>query len=121
MKAIVVRAGEGRGKELRRGRGTVEVLVDATDGATKVDMHINTVRAGTEPGPRHFHATGENAYLVLDGSAEITVEDDVYLVSPGDFLFIPPGLPHSVHNPSSEKDLRLIEVYAPAEIDFQEC
>lgn len=120
MNPVVVRSGRGRTQQLRRDRGSVEVLVDSTDGARKVDAHINTVRAGTEPGPRHYHSEAENAYYVLSGEAQIVVGDEERIVSPGDFLFIPPGVPHSVHNNSSTIDLRIIEIYAPADIDFVE-
>jgi mannose-6-phosphate isomerase-like protein (cupin superfamily) len=117
---VAVWSGQGRMKELRRGRGTMEALVDVADGATQIDVHINTVRAGTEPGPRHYHAGNENAYYVLSGEGLISVGNDDYEVGQGDFVFIPPGVPHSVHNSSSTVDLRLIEIYAPADVDFVE-
>lgn len=120
MNPVVVKAGQGRMKELRRGRGTVQVLVSKEDGAEKVDVHINVIRAGTEPGPRHYHSEAENAYLVLEGNGLITVGDEQYEVAPGDFVFIPPMAPHSVHNPSDTVDLRIVEIYAPAELDFVE-
>jgi len=119
VEPVVIRAGQGRMKELRYGRGTMEFLVDASDGAKQLDVHINVVRAGTEPGPRHYHSGNENAYFVLGGEGEITVGDDAYVVGQGDFIFIPPGVPHAVHNSGSE-DLRLIEIYAPSSIDFVE-
>jgi mannose-6-phosphate isomerase-like protein (cupin superfamily) len=106
-------------KDMRYGRGTVRALVGPDDGARQLDVHINTINPGTEPGPRHYHSANENAYFVLAGEGSITVGGDDYRVEAGDFLFIPPLVPHSVHN-TGEGELRLIEIYAPATVDFVE-
>lgn len=116
---VIVYAGTGRRKEMRYGRGTVEALVGAEDRAIQLDVHINTIRPGTAAGPRHYHSTNENAYFVLAGSASILVGSDEYQVGAGDFLFIPPGVPHAVTN-IGDDDVRLIEIYSPAAVDFVE-
>jgi mannose-6-phosphate isomerase-like protein (cupin superfamily) len=119
VEPVIVPAGTGRMKELRYGRGSMEILVDGSDGAAQLDVHVNIIRPGTEPGPRHFHAGNENAYFVLSGTGLIGVGDEEHIVGQGDFLFIPPGVPHFVHN-AGDDPLRLIEIYAPSTVDFVE-
>lgn len=106
-------------KQLRYGRGTVIRLVDADIGARHVDLHLNTVNPGTPPGPYHLHRQVENVYYVLDGTGCIRIDGVDHLVAPGQAVFIPTGVPHSVHNPG-EGSLRLLEIYAPVDVDFVE-
>jgi mannose-6-phosphate isomerase-like protein (cupin superfamily) len=106
-------------KELRYGRGSVIRLVDAEIGARQVDLHLNTVNPGTAPGPYHLHRQVENVYYVLEGKGCIRIDGVDHIVAPGQAVFIPKGVPHSVHNPG-EEPLRLLEIYAPVDVDFVE-
>jgi mannose-6-phosphate isomerase-like protein (cupin superfamily) len=106
-------------KELRYGRGSVIRLVDADIGARQVDLHLNTVNPGTPPGPYHLHRQVENVYYVLEGKGCIRIDGVDHIVAPGQAVFIPKGVPHSVHNPG-EEPLRLLEIYAPVDVDFVE-
>jgi mannose-6-phosphate isomerase-like protein (cupin superfamily) len=42
----------------------------------------------------HSHATMYENYFVLEGRALYIVGDETYEIGPGDFLVIPPGVPH---------------------------
>ena len=106
-------------KELRYGRGSVVRLVDAEIGARQVDLHLNTITAGSAPGPYHLHKQVENVYYVLSGTGVIRIDGTEYRVAPGDAVFIPPGVPHSASN-VGESELRLLEIYAPVDVDFVE-
>lgn len=106
-------------RALRYDRGTVTQLVGPEIGARHVDVHINTIRAGSIPGPYHLHTTAENVYYVLRGTATIRSRQSESAVPPGHAVFIPPGVPHAISNRESE-DLVIIEIYAPAEADFRE-
>ncbi len=106
-------------KELRYGRGSVIRLVDADIGAHDVDLHLNTVNPGTPPGPYHLHDRVENVYYVLEGTARLRLDGVDHDVTPGQAVFIPRGVPHSVHNPG-DGPLRLLEIYAPVDVDFIE-
>ena len=117
--ARVVRAGERRASELRYGRGSVERIVDGDIGASGVDLHVNRIRAGTAPGPYHLHTEAENVYLVLAGDVVVRIAGEDHRLGPGDAAFIPPGVPHSATNEGSD-DAELIEIYAPATVDFVE-
>jgi mannose-6-phosphate isomerase-like protein (cupin superfamily) len=117
--ARVIRAGEGRESQLRYGRGQMIRLVDPHIGAVQVDLHLNVILAGSAPGPYHLHTTAENVYHVLDGRVGIVIDGVPHEAGPGDTVFIPPGVPHSASN-IGESDARLLEIYAPAEVDFVE-
>lgn len=106
-------------KELRYGRGSVIRLVDADIGAKQVDLHLNTINAGTAPGPYHLHRQVENVYYVLEGQGVIRIDGTDHHVSPGQAVFIPPDVPHSAHN-EGDSPLRLLEIYAPVNVDFVE-
>lgn len=118
-RARVIRAGEGRESELRYGRGRMIKLVDEEIGAKRVDLHLNVILADSAPGPYHFHTSAENVYHVLDGRVRIRIDGVDHDAGPGDTVFIPPGVPHSATN-IGEGDARLLEIYAPAKVDFVE-
>lgn len=117
--ARLIRAGERRASELRYRRGWVDRIVDADIGATAVDLHVNRIRAGSAPGPYHLHTSSENVYLVLSGDVVVRIDGVDHPLSAGDAAFIPPGVPHSATNIGST-DAELIEIYAPAAVDFVE-
>ncbi|HEX2222234.1 MAG TPA: cupin domain-containing protein [Candidatus Limnocylindria bacterium] len=118
-RARLIRAGDAPLTELRYGRGTMLRLVGPAIGARAVDLHLNTIRAGSAPGPYHLHTGSENVYYVLSGQVRIRIDGVDHDASPGDAVFIPPGVPHSATN-AGEEDARLLEIYAPAEVDFVE-
>jgi mannose-6-phosphate isomerase-like protein (cupin superfamily) len=117
--ARLVRAGERRSSQLRYDRGSVEKIIDAELGAREVDVHVNRIRAGSQPGPYHLHTTSENVYLVLSGDVVVRIDGEDHRLAAGDAAFIPPGVPHSATNAGST-DAELIEIYAPADVDFVE-
>lgn len=117
--ARVVRAADRRTSQLRYDRGSVERLVDGDIGAVSVDVHVNRIRAGSAPGPYHFHTSCENVYLVVAGEIVVRIDGREHRLAPGDTAFIPPGVPHSATNVGSV-DAELIEIYAPADADFVE-
>jgi mannose-6-phosphate isomerase-like protein (cupin superfamily) len=117
--ARVIPDGEGRESELRYGRGRMIRLVDGEIGAEKVDLHLNVILAGSAPGPYHLHTEAENVYHVLDGRVRIRIDGVDHDAEPGDTVFIPPGVPHSATN-IGDGDARLLEIYAPAKVDFVE-
>jgi mannose-6-phosphate isomerase-like protein (cupin superfamily) len=106
-------------KELRYGRGSIIRFVDASIGAKHVDLHLNTIRAGSAPGPYHLHNEVENVYYILEGEVVIRIDGVDHQVAPGQVVFIPPGIPHSATNVGGT-DARLLELYAPVDVDFIE-
>lgn len=104
---------------LRYDRGWVLRLVGEEVGAKNVDLHLNTINAGSSEGPYHLHRQTENVYYVLEGTLRLRIHGENYDVVPGQAVFIPPGVPHSASNPGKD-DARLLEIYAPVGTDFHE-
>src|SRR3954468_18767587 len=72
-------------------------------GATGICMHLVTIPPGARANT-HLHEAHETAIYVISGEAGMWYGDDLseYLtVRPGDFLYIPAGVPHMPVNPSA--------------------
>lgn len=62
--------------------------------------------------PLHVHHREDEGIYVLDGSMTAAVGDEAYTLGPGDFAFLPKGVPHSLTN-KSEPAARFVFVSAP--------
>jgi uncharacterized RmlC-like cupin family protein len=110
-----------RPEELTRGRQGLAYLpgISAESaGATGICMHLVTI----PPGGRaraHEHARHETAIYVLSGVSEMRYGEGLSqhaVVRAGEFLYIPPGMPHLPYNPSpTEPCLAVIARTDPSE------
>jgi quercetin dioxygenase-like cupin family protein len=103
-------------RQLRAGRGDIREVIGPAQGS-RLDIHINQIRAGAGPGPYHLHSASENFYLVLEGAVRLRIAGTDHVVAPGDAALIAPGVPHSV-SVVDDGGARLIEIYSPANPDF---
>lgn len=87
-------------------------------GSSKLEVTFIEINPGTEPGPRHYHAQAENAFIVLEGEIRLSVEGRDFELGPFDFAWVPAGLVHAVQNVGGDQVARLIEIYGPAGRDF---
>jgi len=74
-----------------------------TTGATGICMHVLEMQPGTRA-KAHYHAKHETAIFMLEGHAEMLYGGGLehkMKVGPGDFIFIPPGVPHLPYNPGA--------------------
>ncbi|KIF80996.1 cupin domain-containing protein [Noviherbaspirillum autotrophicum] len=81
-----------------------------TAGATGLSMHIVVIPPGARAEP-HLHEGYETAIYVLQGRVETRYGENLsqFVVSEaGDFLFIPPGMPHEAINLSETEPARAI-------------
>lgn len=82
----------------------------ATVGATGLSMHIVVIPPGGRSQP-HAHVGYETGIYVLEGKVRTRwgAQLEYEVVSePGDFLFVPPGVPHEAINLSTTKPARAI-------------
>jgi uncharacterized RmlC-like cupin family protein len=83
-----------------------------TAGARGLSMNLVIIPPGTSAEP-HFHQGFESAVYVLEGRVETRygprLEQSV-ITEPGDFLFIPPDVPHQPINLSQTEAARAIVV-----------
>jgi mannose-6-phosphate isomerase-like protein (cupin superfamily) len=117
-KAFFGKIGDAPTRSLKFDRGIMTRLVDQANGASNVDVHINTINIDSGPGEMHFHRYAENVYIVLEGLMEVVVEGERHLVGPDQVGFIPPGVVHTAGNAGTHGVCKVIEIYAPAGEDF---
>lgn len=82
-------------------RGYSKVFVDEECGAKSLRMHISVIRPGMRAHDPHQH-DGEEIYFILEGEAEVTIEDEPFLVKANSAVFITPGRRHGIRNPGGE-------------------
>jgi uncharacterized RmlC-like cupin family protein len=73
-----------------------------TAGARGLNLHV-TIPPGGQAKP-HLHENHESALYVLSGEAVMWFGDHLaehVSVGPGDFLFVPPNIPHQPYNRSA--------------------
>src|SRR5215207_10525823 len=119
------------GGEVRAVRPSAEVLTrqrlpyfvgisGATVGAQGLSMHMVVIPPGARAEP-HAHRGYETAIYVLEGRVETRYGEGLgrsVISEPGDFLFIPPGVPHEAINLSATQPARaIVSRNDPAEQD----
>jgi uncharacterized RmlC-like cupin family protein len=119
------------GDEVRAVRPSAEILTKqrlpyfvgisgATVGARGLSMHMVVIPPGARAEP-HAHRGYETAIYVLEGRVETRYGDGLrssVISEPGDFLFIPPGVPHEAINLSATEPARaIVSRNDPAEQD----
>jgi uncharacterized RmlC-like cupin family protein len=73
-----------------------------TAGAKAICMHLLEIPPGGRA-TAHYHEAHETAIFVLEGVAEMRHGrqlEHLMRAEQGDFLFIPPGVPHQPYNPT---------------------
>lgn len=80
-------------------------ISEGTVGSTAIWMGRTVVEAGCSSGPHH-HAHSETAIYVVSGRPVFRFKDGgeevVLQTEPGDYVFVPPHVPHIEENPHNE-------------------
>jgi quercetin dioxygenase-like cupin family protein len=71
-----------------------------------------TVAPGFSTG-LHVHAVQEETFYVLEGECEWQIGEERVQAGPGTYVFIPPGVPHSIGNASAGPAVMLMTVSPP--------
>lgn len=108
---------DGEYTSLENGRGEKIRLIDERLGTDAIDVHHNTLHPGGPPGRYHRHSISVNVYIVTGGTGELIANGDSYVLSKGQIVFIPAGMPHSLSN-RGDKPFGIFEIYAPVGSDF---
>ena len=106
-----------RGRELRGDTGQTpgmtrrEAISGQNAGSEKVWMGQTHVAPGTRSGDHH-HGEAETAIYVLSGTPAFVFAQDDHEVrlqtEPGDYIFVPPFVPHREENPGQEEAVVII-------------
>ena len=89
------------------GMQRLEAISGTSAGAAKLWMGESHVAAGSRSADHH-HGESESAIFVLAGHPEFVFLDDGVerriRTQPGDYVFVPPFVPHREENPSSDEE-----------------
>jgi len=107
-----IRAGELTGDTGQTsGMARWEAISGKSVGAEKLWMGQTHVTAGTKSGNHHhgeaetaiYVVSGTPAFVFADGDREIRLE-----AKPGDYVFVPPYVPHREENPGADEAIVVI-------------
>lgn len=91
-------------------RGFMMPFVGPENGAKGFTVHMSVIRPGERSHPPHVHEAEEVIFL-LDGTAEVTVGDEVRVVTPNTAVYYTPNVPHCLRN-GGDTDMRYLVIRA---------
>lgn len=105
----VVRAGEG----VAAPGAPWLFKASARDTAGRFDFMVGTVEYCTGPS-LHVHDEQYDAFFVLSGVLTVQAGDDIVELGPGDFISVPPKVPHTFDNVHrGEPPARVVNLMVP--------
>jgi quercetin dioxygenase-like cupin family protein len=69
----------------------------ANSGSRRIDFRISRYAPNAYV-QEHRHKVQEQIYYVLEGEGVLTLGKDRHLMRPHDYVYVPPGVPHSFTN-----------------------
>jgi quercetin dioxygenase-like cupin family protein len=87
------------------------MLAMSDDTAGRYAIFEATVPPGSGP-PPHRHTLEAEAFYVLEGEIEFTVEQTPTIAKTGSFVHLPPGVAHAFRN-ASDRTARMLILVAP--------
>ncbi len=106
-----------RGAELHAGTGQtpgmsrLEAISGATAGSSRMWMGQTHVAPGARSGDHHHGDTETAIYVVSGAPAFVFAEGDREVrlqTAPGDYIFVPPYVPHREENPGADEAVVVI-------------
>ena len=86
---------------------------DASNSAGRFDFITASFAPMTGP-PLHLHREQDDSFYILEGALTIQVGEEVFDISPGDFLSVPPGVAHTFDNlHNGGEPVRAINIMTP--------
>jgi mannose-6-phosphate isomerase-like protein (cupin superfamily) len=83
------------------------------DTAGRFDFLTMAMTPRTGP-PLHYHEEQDDTFYVLEGVLTVQAGEEIIDLGPGDFLSIPPGVPHTFDNVrNGDEVVRTINVMTP--------
>ncbi|HEX2909659.1 MAG TPA: cupin domain-containing protein [Chloroflexia bacterium] len=107
---IVLQAGEGKALSLRGTKVGYKAEGERPGGGPTVLEF--TAAPGFSTGD-HVHSQIEEIFYVLEGEIDIRAGEQLLRARPGDFILVPPGVPHGFGNSDGEP-AKLLLLISPA-------
>ncbi len=108
---IVLEAGQGKVLTARGSTMFFKATNASTNGAFSL-MERELPPSGRKP-PPHIHTSCEEAFYVLDGEVEFSLDSTSFLGRPGSFVLVPGGVAHTFGN-AGTTPARLLIIHSPA-------
>jgi transcriptional regulator with XRE-family HTH domain len=106
---VVVKRGEGVRPASRNGRGlTGELLADGWAGRSMRPVILHVTSTGNRRHPESH--PGERFFLVLDGDVRFHYGEDLFMLSPGDSIYIDAAIPHSLAPTTGSRSAQVARV-----------
>jgi quercetin dioxygenase-like cupin family protein len=110
LEALVIHAGEGKTVSLRGTQVAYKAEGErAGGGPTFLEF---TTAPGFNTGD-HIHSQIEEIFYVVEGEFQIRAGERTFRATPGDFVLVPPGMPHSFGN-GSGAPAKMVLLISPA-------
>jgi mannose-6-phosphate isomerase-like protein (cupin superfamily) len=111
MTDVSVVAPDG-GEVIDLGPARMRILEDGTTTAHRLGIGEITLAPHSSGPPQHRHASHDEGFYVVSGTARFTVGTTDYDAPPGTMVMIPPGAPHTFANPG-DQPLVLLNTFTP--------
>lgn len=110
-KPVLVRADQA--ETLQDGATSlITLLADANATGGALTANRATLQKGSPGAPAHFHTRATEMFYVLNGSMRILLDEQVLTLSQGDFLTVPPTVPHAFA-PAPDSEAEMLIVFTP--------
>lgn len=110
-KPVLVRAEEA--ETLQDGATSlITLLADANATGGALTANRATLHKGSPGAPAHFHTRATEMFHVLSGTMRILLDDQILTLGKGDFLTVPPTVPHAFA-PAPDSEAEMLIVFTP--------
>jgi quercetin dioxygenase-like cupin family protein len=103
-------AGEGERIWIVGDTMTLKATGESTGGGLVLLENLTSPGGGPPP---HIHTREAEYFYVLDGSFEIRVGEEVHILGPGGFAYVPPGTVHNFRN-TADTPSRILVAFTPS-------
>ena len=110
VEAIVIRANEGKALSLRGTQVAYKAEGERPGGGPTVLEFTAAPGFGTGD---HVHSRLEEIFYIIEGEFQIRAGDKMLRAKAGDFVLVPPGVPHGFANPGGGP-AKMVLVISPA-------
>jgi mannose-6-phosphate isomerase-like protein (cupin superfamily) len=104
--------GPDGGEVIDLGPARVRILEDGSATSHRLGIGEITLAPRSAGPPQHRHASHDEGFYVVSGTARFTVGETVHDAPPGTLVMVPPGAPHTFANPGDEP-LIMVNTFTP--------
>lgn len=101
---------QGARYAIAQGKGSAELLLNATTGAKEAALNVLRLGPGAQV-PEHVHETSAELLYVLRGQVRMSIAGSTLTARAGDAIYIPPNTKHSAQVPVDVETLEAVQVY----------